>query len=209
VRGAETPAAAANLEPQTAKGRATREAILRADEDVFGEQSYYRASISEITRRAGVAQGTFYLYFPDKQAAFVELVHLLNQNLRREIRTAIADLEDRIEMERVGLQTFFDYMADHRALNRIVRESEFVAPDAYRWHYTSFARGYVEGLEEAQRKGQITDAISPETMTWILVGIAEFAGSHWEFWGGGPPPPDVFDEMMTFVGRALRPGREQ
>jgi hypothetical protein len=46
-------------------------------------------------------------------------------------------------------------------------------------------------------------------MTWILVGIAEFAGSHWEFWGGLPPPPDVFDEMMTFVGRALRPGGEQ
>ena len=41
--------------PPTAKGRATRQAILAAAEEVFGELSYDRASISEITRRAGVA----------------------------------------------------------------------------------------------------------------------------------------------------------
>ncbi|MGA9595817.1 MAG: helix-turn-helix domain-containing protein, partial [Acidimicrobiia bacterium] len=58
--------------PPTAKGRATRQAILDAAEDVFGESSYERASIAEITRRAGVAQGTFYVYFPDKKAAFIE-----------------------------------------------------------------------------------------------------------------------------------------
>ena len=71
------------LVPVTAKGRATRRALLDAAEAVFGEYSYDRASISEITRRAGVAQGTFYLYFPDKKAAFVELVHVLNHDLRR------------------------------------------------------------------------------------------------------------------------------
>ncbi len=63
--------------PPTAKGRATRQAILEAAEEVFGELSYDRASIAEITRRAGVAQGTFYVYFADKKAAFIELVHVL------------------------------------------------------------------------------------------------------------------------------------
>ena len=64
----------------TEKGRVTRQALLDAAEEVFGEYSYDRASIAEITRRAGVAQGTFYVYFPDKTAAFVELVHDLNHD---------------------------------------------------------------------------------------------------------------------------------
>lgn len=193
-------------QPLTARGRATRQAILDAAEEVFGELSYDRASISEITRRAGVAQGTFYNYFPDKKAAFVELVHNLNHDLRVAIRSAITDLDQRIDMERVGFQTFFDYMGQHTALNRIVRESEFVAPETYQWHYQTFATGYIEGLEEAQGQGQITRDMTAETMAWLLLGIAEFLGSHWVVWGGQPPPPDVFEDIMRFITRALRPG---
>lgn len=206
MSGTDTPPVAANnLEPQTDKGRATRQAILEAAEEVFGELSYDRASISEITRRAGVAQGTFYLYFPDKRSAFVELVHQLNHDLRLAIRTAISDLDDRIEMERVGFQTFFDYMGRHKTLNRLVRESEFVAPETYQWHYDTFATSYVEGLQKAQRRGQITAEIEAETMTWLLLGIAEFLGSHWVVWEGQPPPPEVFEDIMHFITRAIRP----
>src|SRR6266571_5021245 len=54
------------LMPMTARGEATRRRILDAAEEVFGEFGYYEASISEITRRAGIAQGTFYIYFHSK-----------------------------------------------------------------------------------------------------------------------------------------------
>lgn len=192
-------------QPLTAKGRATRQAILDAAEEVFGELSYDRASISEITRRASVAQGTYYLYFPDKRSAFVELVHQLNHDLRLAIRTAITDVDDRIEMERVGLQTFFEYVIHHKALYRIVRESQFVAPETYRWHYMTLARGYIAGLERAQAKGQITTDISAENLAWVLMGISEFAGGRWVLWEQRPPPPDVFDDIMEFIARAMRP----
>ena len=69
--------------PVTKRGHATRQSILKAAEEVFGEFGFDRASISEITRRAGVAQGTFYVYFPDKKSVFTELVHHLNTILRR------------------------------------------------------------------------------------------------------------------------------
>lgn len=195
-----------NPQPTTAKGRATRKAILDAAEEIFGELSYDRTSISEITRRAGVAQGTYYLYFPDKQAAFVELVHQLNHDLRLAIRTSLEGVDDRIEMERVGLQTFFEYVIRHKSLYRIVRESQFVAPETYRWHYMTLAKGYVAGLEEAQAKGQITREISAETMAWVLMGISEFAGGRWVLWEKQPPPPEVFEDIMRFIERAMSPG---
>jgi AcrR family transcriptional regulator len=194
-----------DLQPTTAKGRATRQAILDAAEEVFGELSYDRASISEITRRAGVAQGTYYLYFPDKRSAFVELVHQLNHDLRLAIRTSLDGVDDRIEMERTGLQTFFEYVIRHTSLYRIVRESQFVAPETYKWHYMTLAKGYVEGLEEAQEKGQITRDISAENMAWVLMGISEFAGGRWVLWEEHAPPPEVFDDIMRFIERAIAP----
>ncbi|MCA9710009.1 MAG: TetR/AcrR family transcriptional regulator, partial [Myxococcales bacterium] len=77
-----------NGEPATTRGQRTRQRLLDAAENVFGGVGYGRASIVEITRTAGVAQGTFYVYFPSKKAIFVELVWELNRKLRRSLRLA-------------------------------------------------------------------------------------------------------------------------
>ena len=44
-----------------------REQILSAAREVFNEKGYETTTITDIVRRAGVAQGTFYLYFPSKR----------------------------------------------------------------------------------------------------------------------------------------------
>jgi AcrR family transcriptional regulator len=194
--------------PPTAKGRATRQAILDAAEEVFGEKSYERASIAEITQRAGVAQGTFYVYFPDKKAAFTELVHVLNHNLRRAIAEAVGDLDNRVEVELVGFKTFFEFVVKHRPLYRIVRESEFVDRDSLRWHYETLTEGYIRGLEEAQSQGQITSEVSAETLAWVLMGVAELIGARYVLWERRMPPAEVLDEIMTFLSRALTPRSE-
>lgn len=187
----------------TEKGRVTRQALLDAAEEVFGEYSYDRASIAEITRRAGVAQGTFYVYFPDKRSAFVELVQDLNHGLRRHIAEAVEGIEHRIEMERAGLRAFFEFAASHRALYKVVREAEFVDEEIYRWHYRTLGAAYARGLEVAVGNGQISDDISPETLAWILMGIAELLGSRWVILEHQEPPEEVIDEVMTFVGRGF------
>lgn len=50
-----------------------RAQLLRAARKVFRAKGYGGASVSEIVREAGVAQGTFYLYFPSKKAAAVSI----------------------------------------------------------------------------------------------------------------------------------------
>ena len=50
-----------------------RERIIDTAREVFREQGY-EASLDEIAKRAGVAKGTIYLHFKDKQALFEELV---------------------------------------------------------------------------------------------------------------------------------------
>src|SRR3954471_13941899 len=54
-----------------------RAQLLTAARAVFAKKGYDEATVSEIVGRAGVAQGTFYLYFPGKEAlagAFAEMV---------------------------------------------------------------------------------------------------------------------------------------
>jgi AcrR family transcriptional regulator len=177
--------------------------LLDAAEEVFGELSFDRASVAEITRRAGVAQGTFYVYFPDKKAAFTELVKVLNHDMRATIARAIEGLPDRLEMERTGFRVFFDYVSRHRALYKLVREAEFVDYDIYRWHYDTLGERYVRGIKQAIADGQLRADLDPVTVANILMGIAEFTGSYWVLDQGTPPPDEVLDQIMDFVSRGM------
>jgi AcrR family transcriptional regulator len=190
--------------PVTKRGHATRQSILDSAEEVFGELGYDKASVSEITRRAGVAQGTFYLYFGDKKAVFIELVHHLNSILRRRIATELTDVTDRIQMERIGIRTFFDFVHDHTALYKVMREAQFVDPDTYAWHYDTIAAGYRRGIEAAIDAGQLSPDLDPETAVDVLLGAAEFIGWKYAIRGGGAPSVEQLDHLVAFFARGLQ-----
>jgi AcrR family transcriptional regulator len=189
--------------PTTERGRATRQAILDAAEEVFDEYTFDRASVSEITRRAGVAQGTFYLYFPDKKAVFAELVRSLSHELRRAIAGAIESPSDRIEAERRGFEVFFDYIDKHRSFYKLVGESEFVDPELHRWYYERFGEGYTKGIARAVEAGQIPGDIDPEALAYCLMGIGDFIGMRYVLWGDEGVPRRVFEDVLRFIARGM------
>lgn len=191
-------------DPATPRGQQTRQNLLEAAEIIFSQKGYERASISAITKQAGVAQGTFYVYFADKQAIFVELVQELNHRLRRQIAENIAGLTDRLAMERAGFRAFFDYIHRHRGLYKIVRQAEFVDEELFRWYYQTLAEGYVEGLRTAMDAGQVRP-IDPETLAYCLMGIGDFLGMRWVLWTEETLPDSVFEAMMCFIKEGMAP----
>ncbi|MGR2753121.1 TetR/AcrR family transcriptional regulator [Agromyces arachidis] len=206
--------------PRTARGEKTRRRLLEAAEHVFAEHGYTEASVSRITERAGVGQGTFYLYFDTKLRIFEELVEDLNQRVRKAMSEGAASAATRLEAERAGFAAFFRFTAEHPALYRIVREAEFVSPESLRLHYTRIVEGYIDGLRLAQLDGEIGD-VDPTVAAWALMGIGEMIGMRWVLWGseGGAGddadptasgtsavPEHVLDEMMRFIGGALGRG---
>jgi len=66
--------------PRTERGRRTLRKLLDASAKEFGDKGFHDASVSSITRRAGVALGTFYTYFDSKDALFRALVLDLSEN---------------------------------------------------------------------------------------------------------------------------------
>ena len=189
-------------EPATARGQRTRQKILTAAEEVFGARGYEAASIVDITRSAGVAQGTFYLYFPSKKAVFAELVDELGAMLRRTLAAAVVELDDRLDVERAGLQAFLVFVQQHKNLYRIVRQAEFVDEELYRAYYRRLAKGYEEGLARAMKAGQVRK-LDPEAVAYALMGIFDFLGMRWVLWEGKLPPKRVLDDVFAMVREGL------
>ncbi len=71
----------AGLEPRSsarkARSAARREAILAAALDEFSSRGFEAARLDDVAKRAGVAKGTIYLYFRDKESLFQELIRTM------------------------------------------------------------------------------------------------------------------------------------
>lgn len=173
------------------KPRSTRAALLDAAETLFGEIGVHQASISAIADRAGVSQGTFYLYFPGKVEVFVELVREINRRFRREEQQALARLVDRREIEREGFRTFFRFISMYRGAYRILRDAELVDPKTGRWFYASIVKGYIGGLRRGMEHGEIR-ALALEPLAYALLGI----GHSIALWSLTEAPTRLVSEGM-------------
>jgi AcrR family transcriptional regulator len=73
ARAAGVPASAA----RKARSADRRDAILAAALDEFASRGFEAARLDDVARRAGVAKGTIYLYFRDKESLFQELIRTM------------------------------------------------------------------------------------------------------------------------------------
>jgi AcrR family transcriptional regulator len=191
--------------PLAARGQRTRARLLETAEEVFSELGYHEASIVKITEAAGVAQGTFYLYFSGKAEIFDELVRDLNRRVRRAMSEAAGQGETRIAAELLGFHAFFRFTADHPALYRIIRQAEFVSPSTLQYHYDRLREGYVAALRRAMDVGEIAQR-DPEVLAWALMGIGELIGMRYILWAGRTDvPDDVMDEIESILHSLLAP----
>lgn len=188
--------------PTTERGQRTRQHLLDAAEAVFGDTPFEHASISEITRRAGVALGTFYVYFPHKQAIFVELVDELGTRLRQALGAAVHKETTRLGKEKAGFRAFFEFAGKHRNLYRVVRQAEFVDEAAYHRYYRTLGSAYSKGLLGAMNAGEI-GRYDPEIAAFALMGIADMIGMRFVLWEKPEKIDAIVDEVVELIQHGL------
>ena len=174
--------------PRTARGERTLRKILDAARREFGDRGFAESSIVGITQRAGVALGTFYTYFDSKEAVFQALVRDMSGQVREQVGPELGKASDALDGERRALETFLDFVRDHRDIYRIIDEAEFVDPAAYREHYETTASRISARLKAARDKGEISSDFGDEsldTIAWGMMGANVFLGLRFCVWDNG------------------------
>ena len=112
--------------PQTPKGMETLNNILSAAAQLIYEKGYYGANIADITKLAGVATGTFYVYFSSKISLYRYLLLQFGHQIRKEMSQKTANCQTRREAEREGLRAWLEYVRKHPYVYNIIWESLYV-----------------------------------------------------------------------------------
>jgi AcrR family transcriptional regulator len=200
-------AALAKRPPVTARGQRTRARLLEAAEKVFAEAGYAEASIAEITRGAGIGLGTFYVYFPNKEVLFLELVDDLGARLKQFVSQRMAQHTGRIERQRASFRAFLEFTAKHRYLYRVVRQAELVDPGAFQGYYEKLANNWADGLKQAMNEDDFA-SYDAEALAWVLMGVAHFVGLRYVVWRETPEFERVLDDVLDFVEAGLKTPRK-
>ncbi|NCP15150.1 MAG: TetR/AcrR family transcriptional regulator [Sphingomonadales bacterium] len=175
--------------PRTERGRRTLRKLLDAAAEEFGEKGFHEASVSSITRRAGVALGSFYTYFDSKDALFRALVADMSEKVRTSARSALSDGMSALEIERAALTAFLRFAAEHKEVYRIIDEAEFVDPASYRAHYETIAQRIAERLRAGAAQGEFRGGLG-ELEAWAVMGMNVFVGLRYVVWGGAEMAPE-------------------
>jgi AcrR family transcriptional regulator len=104
------------------RGRdATRRRLIDAATELFAAEGLHAVTSAAIARHAGLATGTFYLHFPDKQVLFREIVLGALAELRsRQDRAGAAHASGSDAELRARIEEFLDFAEEKRALMRVV-----------------------------------------------------------------------------------------
>lgn len=193
-------------EPMT-KGEKTRQAIFNAAEEVIGQYGINRANIFEITRKAGVAQGTFYVHFESKHELIDGFVKYFNHAMRMEVQRYVAKTEDRRDAERIGILKFLEFTGKHRKIYRIVPECEIISREVSLWYYNKIAHGYIQGIRQGIENEEIRN-LPPVFLARTLMGLTHFVALKWVIWNAGSRgvvSNQIQSDIISFLIYGLKP----
>jgi AcrR family transcriptional regulator len=196
--------ASAGKAPRTERGRRTLRALLDAAAEEFGEKGFHDGSISGITRRAGVALGSFYTYFDSKDAIFRALVRDMSNQVREHVTPRIQAAPDALAAERIGLESFLEFVREHKEIYRIIDESEFVDNEGYRHHYMTTVERIRQRLEAAAARGEIRADVG-EVHAWAIGGMNVFLGIRYGLWEDKRGPSEIAAIANDLLANGLKP----
>lgn len=166
--------------PQTRRERVEeREAVIRtAARDVFLERGFDGARMTEIAGRAGVAEGTVYLYFRNKRALLDAVIEQFYENLTDGAKAGVEKISDTFDrFEFLAKHHLAQCLAELKILDLMIgmyRQSPEYEQQGYRLNKT-----YVAVFDSVFREGQARGEIRQDLPLWIVrdvfYGTLEYA----------------------------------
>src|SRR5689334_10907878 len=166
-------------EPRTTRAEQAkaerREQILRVARDVFDKRGYHQATIDDIVARAGVARGTFYLYFDDKRAVFSALIDRFAAQLTQAIQRIVTDDPELpvVDQVRSNIRVILRTCLVERAMTKILFTDAAGVDPAFDRKLATFYDTVVQLLTESLKDGQalgIVDDGEPRVLAYLTIG---------------------------------------
>ena len=194
------------LDPQK---RERRRQILEAAKHVFAEAGYHGASIHAIIDRAGIARGTFYLYFESKSAVFSSILDEATDNLRRHMHRIEVDdpgaAPPQVQL-RQQVVAALQYVVQDRPLAMLLLSAGHTPDAEAAERLDQFYNEVRDLLRRAFESGQdikLLRKVQPELLAAAMLGMIRGVVEHIITQPKPPTVEAVVDEILLVALRGV------
>ena len=159
------------------------EAILRAAIKVFAGSGFFNSKVADVAREAGVADGTVYLYFKNKDDILVSIFnHYMDEALAAG-KASLAEIDDPIEKLRRIVRAHLERLGRDRNL-AVVFQVELRSSTKFMEQFSATkVTEYLEliraVIEDGQREGVFRAGINTKVAAKVLFGALDEMATNW------------------------------
>lgn len=200
-------------EPSKEKGRRgtdKRERILHAAIKVFARNGFYATRVSEIAKAAGVADGTIYLYFKNKDDVLISIFEDRITKLIAVLREEVAKAESFEDKLRCVIELQLGLLEGRRDLAEVItvnlRQSSRLLKQYAQPLFTEYLEIIAGVIAEGQREGVLRDDVSPRVVARGLWGALDGIALTWALGGAQPGKPDSLRRAASQIAAVFLDG---
>jgi TetR/AcrR family transcriptional regulator, fatty acid metabolism regulator protein len=159
------------------------EAILRAAIKVFAGSGFFNSKVADVAREAGVADGTVYLYFKNKDDILVSIFNYYMEEALAAGKASLAETDDPVEKLRRIVRTHLERLGRDRNL-AVVFQVELRSSTKFMEQFSATkVAEYLDMIrsvvEEGQKRGVFRPELNTKIVSKVLFGALDEMATNW------------------------------
>ena len=165
------------------KSNGKYEAILRAAIKTFAGSGFFNAKVADVAREAGVADGTVYLYFKNKDDILVSIFNHYMEEALAAGKASLAKTTDPVEKLRRIVHAHLEGLGRDRNL-AVVFQVELRSSSKFMQQFSATkVTEYLELIREVVEEGQLSGVFRPtlntKVVAKVLFGALDEMATNW------------------------------
>lgn len=184
-----------------------RDRIIYASMEVFREKGIEKAKVSDIVKKAGIAQGTFYLYFPSRLSVMPYIAQKMVEETVTGLQERVKKKDSfKVQMDQIVEVIFFQIQA-YRDIFPFIYSGLQETNHLREWEeiYLPFYEWMSDYLKEQQKSGKIRENLDPQRTAKLMIALIETTAEQ-NYWYDSPQEVSIQsqkEELMEFIYYAL------
>ncbi len=159
------------------------ESILRAAITVFARNGYFNSKVADVAREAGVADGTVYLYFKNKDDLLLSIITEMLDTFIHRVREEIDPLPTpRARLQRIA-ELHLEMLGNDRDLAVVfeveIRHSTKFMEEFSTRKFGEYLKLIRETIEDGQRTGHFRPELNAQIATKVFFGALDEMVTNW------------------------------
>ena len=165
------------------KKKNKKETIIEAAIRVFAGKGFYNSKVADVAKAAGVADGTIYLYFKNKDDLLISLFETKMEQILQRFNVILEKIISPPEKLMEFIQLHFEMIEEDKDLAEVfqveLRQSSKFLKDYHNQKFIDFLNLIGSIIHEGQKNGQFRPEINIHTMKLAIFGALDELARQW------------------------------